>query len=235
MKKAFAMFLSAVVFLGAVGGVCQAQYSETIGGHKAAPANTANVVYVTDFELDTATVQAGEGAAKQIRDSRPRLREGGLLQQAHDARNDPGVKAQDLVDLMTNSLIEDLKRAGFDARKLNTGDPLPIKGWLVRGIFTQVGEGNRLQRASVGMGAGETQMQVNATIDKLAGTMLTPYYEVEAGADSGKKPGGAALSIVKKNPYAMAAKFVMSKRDLEKNVKQTAQNIADDVAGKIRR
>jgi hypothetical protein len=36
-------------------------------------------------------------------------------------------------------------------------------------------------------------------------------------------------AIVTRNPYVAAAKFVMSRRDLPKNIRQTAQTIADQI------
>jgi hypothetical protein len=44
-----------------------------------------------------------------------------------------------------------------------------------------------------------------------------------------RKPAAAPMAIVTKNPYVAAAKFVISRRDLPKNVRQTAQTIADQI------
>jgi hypothetical protein len=51
------------------------------------------------------------------------------------------------------------------------------------------------------------------------------FYKLEAQAGSRKLPG----AVVTRNPYVAAAKFVMSRRDLPKNIRQTAQTVADQI------
>jgi hypothetical protein len=46
---------------------------------------------------------------------------------------------------------------------------------------------------------------------------IEPFYKLEAQAGSRKMPG-----VVTRNPYVAAAKFIMSRRDLPKNIRQTA-------------
>ena len=103
----------------------------------------------------------------------------------------------------------------------------------MRGVFTQVDEGNRVRRAVIGFGAGQTQMQVAVAVDDLTGGVPKPLYHIDAGAQSRKLPG-AGPAIVFAPPVA-AARFAMAGRDLERNVEQAAAKIAADVAQRIRR
>ena len=54
---------------------------------------------------------------------------------------------------------------------------------------------------------------------------------MDTDATSGKTPGAAPTIAL--GPYGAAARFVMAKKDLEKNVKQTASQIADYIAKRV--
>jgi hypothetical protein len=135
------------------------------------------------------------------------------------------------VDLMSNSLIKDLTKEGFNAIRLRSGVPYPAQGWLLRGIFTEVQEGNRLRRAMIGLGEGQTDIQVVANVQDLSLGAPKPLYEIATDAASGDKPGAAPTLVL--GPYGAAARFVMAGKDLDKNVKQTAAQIALRMAKRV--
>lgn len=188
------------------------------------------IVYIADFELDAATIQSGPSLLP-----RPQLPHGPLggvlLARRPGAPKDPAARARELVDLMARSLAQDLNTAGIPARRLAPGEPPPPSGWLVRGVFTDVNEGNRLRRALIGFGQGETQLQLVIAIDDLKAGTPQPFYQLDTSAESGKAPG-AAITL---NPYLAAARFVMSGSDLDRNVRETAQKVAGEVAGRAAR
>lgn len=136
--------------------------------------------------------------------------------------------ARELIELMSTSLVQESAKAGLNARRLRAGDSQPDVGWLVRGMFTQVDEGNRLNRAVIGFGAGQTGLQLVVAIDDAQGTPK-PFYELDTSATSGKAPG----AVITLNPYVAIAKFALSSRDLEQNVKQAAAKIAADGASRV--
>ncbi len=177
------------------------------------------MVYVTDFELGAQSVQREQGRLEGR--SGPVGRVGERLS-GNSA--DPAARARQLADLMSESLVKELSKAGLAARRLPPGASAPGSGWLVRGLFTEVQEGNRLRRAMIGFGEGQTDVQVVATVHDLAHGPPKPLYEIAADANSGNKPGAAPTLVL--GPYGAAARFVMSGKDLEKNVKQAAAQIA---------
>jgi hypothetical protein len=171
-------------------------------------------IYVTDFDLESDSVKS-EGLL-----SRSRL---------HVLREQS--QAQSLVDEMSKAIVSDLAKKGLQAQRLPTAAPLPQQGWLVRGAFLQVDAGNRLRRAVIGFGQGQTDLQVAVAIDNLAtGKAPAPLYQMETEAQSGKSPG----AVVTLNPYAAAAKFVLAGQDLSRNTKSTASKIADEVAARVK-
>ncbi len=185
----------------------------------AGPSTMPKMIYVMDFEL-----QAADG-------SRPE-RSGPIRERLLNplrGRKDPAVRSRELVDLMSESLVKELAERKLKARRLGASDALPADGLLVRGLFTQVEQGNRIRRAVIGFGSGETELQVVVSVDDLSQGSPKPLYELDTTAASGKLPG----AVVTLNPYVAAAKFALAGRDLEKNVTKTASKIADDIAGRI--
>ena len=106
---------------------------------------------------------------------------------------------------------------GLNARRLASSDPIPTSGWLVRGVFTGVNQGNQLRRAVIGFGAGKTDLQVLVDINDLAQGAPKPFYELNTTADSGRTPG--AGPIIALGPAGVAVRFVIASKDLDRNVK----------------
>jgi len=193
------------------------------------PLSPPGVIYVEDFDLEAEEIQGGPSIAPGRREPfglRPNIIAG-----PHSAQKDPAGKARELVDLMATSLVNDLRKLGLNATRPSSGTALPSTGLLVRGVFTQVGEGNQLRRAVVGFGSGETKLEVVVIVDDLVQGSPRPFYEVDTGAESRKLPG-AAITM---NPYVAGAKYVLSGRDLEKNVTNTASKIAADIASHVQK
>jgi hypothetical protein len=179
------------------------------------PPGRPAIVYVQDFKVEKESSNSDQQA---LGGGRARA----LIAQAKSAT---GMQSSQVVDLMASSLVSDLNQGGVKAQRLAAGQPLPQNGWLVRGLFTEVDQGNRVLRAEVGFGAGSTDLAVLVNVADLQKGKLEPFYKLETQAGSRKMPGG----IVSKNPYVAAAKFVMSRRDLPKNIRQTAQTIAAQI------
>lgn len=214
------LFAGAIVaLLAACGG---AKVTDT--NAMAAPASVPTIVYVADFDLDASAVQQS-GPGSLINRVRPGIIGSGPLGVART----PQQQARDLVDLMANSIVDDLHKDGIAAERLAPGMPLPATGWLVRGVFVQVDAGNRLRRAAIGFGTGATNLQVIASVDQLSTNAPQPLYTVDTNAQSGKLPG-AAVTL---NPYMAAARFVMAGKDLDRNAKDTAGKIADQVKTRV--
>jgi hypothetical protein len=187
----------------------------------------APIVYVADFDLDVANVSPDSGPGQRVRRLRGLLPDGpGPLGQDKN----PQDHAKHIVNEMADALTDDLKSGGVDARRIAADQPLPTDGWQVRGVFLNVDDGNRLRRAMVGLGAGQNDIQVAVSCDRLGAADLPPLYQAVEEADSRNKPGGA---LIKLNPYVIAAKFVMASGDEKKTIKKTAQQISDAVIARL--
>jgi hypothetical protein len=131
---------------------------------------------------------------------------------------------------MEQDVVTDLVKKGLAAQRLTPGEPLPPRGWIVQGTVLRIDEGDRVRRAVVGFGKGQTDLQVAVAIDNLSTAVQpAPLYRMQTGAQSGKSPG----AVVTLNPYAAAAKFVLAGHDLGHNVQATASQIADRVVAHV--
>lgn len=197
------------------------------------------VVYVSDFEVDVKPSDPKDSDDDGDRDDINNLNEDnvfpergpirGLLGRLRGDGDDPQAQARMMVETMSNKLVAELKDEDFDAMRIIPTAARPTSGWLLKGVFTQVDDGKRLRRAMIGFGAGQTEVSVYATLQDLS-QPDQPLYRIDADADKGKMPG----AVLMMNPYVAAAKFVMSKKDLEKTVKKAANEIAEQVIAKLR-
>ena len=194
--------------------------------------NAPKIIYVTDFYLPLGKIQrsptlpekAGLGGGPLAR----------LRQDAQAMRGDDSEsKAKKIIQTLGETITSDLKKAGYKAerRPSVTGlrpdffpadASLPKDGWLLGGWFERVQEGNRVEEATVGFGAGSGKVSIEVIVSDLANNPRQPFLCI--GSDNGQKhtPGG----LVMMNPYAMAAKFVISRGETERDVKAMGSAIA---------
>ncbi len=192
-------------------------------GEKLPTASVPVVVYVSDFELQANKIQTDSGRpvaleSRGIPEVRPKRRRGA-------GTKDGDALAQNLVDELATSLVKSMVQAGVDARRLPAGTALPKSGWLVRGIFLEVDEGNRLRRAVVGFGSGKTDLQVQASLDRLSNGPPQLYYQLSTQAASGSSPGAVVLL----SPVMAAVRFSRADGDLQRNLQETSAQISSRI------
>lgn len=190
------------------------------------PTARPNIIYVRDFALDVENFQVDQGVGGVL-SGRLRGRLGERM--LHPMTNvDPEQQVAKIVAEMNKSLISNLKDKGFTAQRLEPSGmvSLPQSGWLLQGTFTEVDEGNRLKRAAIGFGQGATQMQVQVSINDLAGANPKEAFIVFGTVTDPKKIPGA---IVTMNPYVAAAKFVLEKNATDKDIQKTAEQIVNEI------
>jgi hypothetical protein len=221
-QAALAGLLGLGIVLGGCAGRPAPVRDAVMGGAKveqeaAAPrpqVSLPQMVYVADFRLDAQAQEAGGSLA-----DRPRL-----LHLPGESQS-PAEQAAKIVNLTAQALTDDLNRAGVPAQRLPPGAPLPVSGWLVRGAFTEASEGSTVRRAVVGFGAGAPKMEVQVGVSDLADQPEAPFVILGTATDPERLPGG----LPTRNPYVVAAKFVLEKGAPDREVKATAQAIADEL------
>lgn len=176
------------------------------------PTSAPTTVYIQDFDLDYEATHDAERKGPPVV---------GRVMSRVSQRDDPQLKAAKLVELMSSSLVKGFSEQKIDARRCIPGTPLPVEGWLIRGVFTEVDQGKRIVRAAIGFGAGSTDMELYVSVSDLAENPDAPFIIFGTEKDPGRIPG----AVVTMNPYVAAAKFVMEKNASERDVKKTASQI----------
>ncbi len=172
-------------------------------------------IYIKNFELDSANFQGDQSILSRIPIGSRLMNRGG--------QNDPAA----IVNNMAEALVSAFEQQHLPARRLDPYQSnLPSKGWLISGVFTEVDEGNRVQRAVLGFGQGSTQMTVQIGVSDLASkNPQAPFIVFGTIKDPSKMPG----AVVTKNPYVAAAKFVMEKNASNKDINNTAEQIVTEI------
>ncbi|HEY9162376.1 MAG TPA: DUF4410 domain-containing protein [Desulfomonilia bacterium] len=196
------------------------------GDNKTKAIARPSIIYVTDFHLDPDQLQK-ESIIKRD----------GIVKKRLDALkpdDDPSQKAAKLIAALSGSIIKGLKDAGqnvdycpnssglrkdFVPQDLN----LPSDGWLVAGWFSKVDEGNRALSSTVGFGKGAESIQIEVDVYDLSEKSGGPFLHIGSESGAKKIPGG----LITKNPYTMAAQYVLSKGATEKDVQKQGSAIAE--------
>jgi len=191
----------------------------------AVPERTS-VIYVTDFELDSADASFEPAPARSgtrpANDSAPQV--------STSAKADPSAaQAQHIVKIMSDNLLKDFAKAGYTTKLLRASDPRPDDGFLIAGVFTQVATDNRLRRAVLGSGQGADAWQLYVSARDLA-HFTPPLYEVDPADVNSEKPG----AVIVINPNADAVKFSVEADLTDKSIKQTAQHISAELLKQIK-
>lgn len=180
-----------------------------------ASADKSKIVYVSDFELD---VPAGtDGKASPAVAPAPAAQP-----DARDVKKEdsPAEQASKLVDLLSSTLVKQLEKAGYTARRMRPGEARPDEGIRILGVFAEPDEQNRLRRAVIGNGVSVGKMALFVEISNLA-RPDQPLYALADPKTNDDKQG----PVITVSAYAPVAKFEMPKNVTDKAVEDTASKI----------
>jgi hypothetical protein len=182
------------------------------------------VVYVADFVIDPSLVQTSPQATG---------REGGLLSRLRQRggnadSSDPATEAAQAVNQLADSIVSSLVRAGVPAERIGAQTSVPADCWMLEGRFDKLSEGNRLQQSVIGFGAGEPEVEVSGTMDAMQGTETILTFGDQSRQSH--MPGGA----VSRNPYVIAAKFVLSRGATGRDVQKLGESVASEIVNYMR-
>jgi hypothetical protein len=190
-----------------------------------APGEKPSVIYVADFGLVPGAIGDEKGVLSEVP----------IIRQPADellyGQKPPTERAHELVELMSISLVKDIEKAGHRAVRYEPTATLPTNGWLVRGMYTKVQEGNRLRRSLVGFGVGKTDVQVVTVFNDLSQGPPEPICQVDTTATDGELPGVGPTLIL--TPYGATARFLLAGTDLDRNVRATATRVKEALVQEI--
>jgi Domain of unknown function (DUF4410) len=210
-----------------VAALTPAKVSDVKSNTSAMPAaKSPRVIYVNSFSLSQATKaddrqSSGGGGRPHLLGA---LRGG--QQETIIGQHREEQKEQTLAKVpgaLQKALIADLSQSIAPARSGN-GTDAPPDCWIITGEFLEVDAGSRALQAEVGFGAGQSQLEVRARVYSTR-DLNRPFLTFDSQGASGHMPG----AVLSKNPYVAAAKFVMSKREPEREAKKVANSIAQEI------
>ena len=192
----------------------------TVNSPPVDPADRSKVVYVSDFDLDLASkdgkstpVTVSPGASPSSSTNSP---------EAKAETNEE--RASRFVDFVSATLVKELEKQGYIARRLRAGDSRPDEGLRISGVFAEPDEQNRLRRAVIGGGPSVGQMALFVSIGNLA-RPDQPLYAVVDPKTAANNVG----PVITVSAYAPVARFEMPKNVTEKAVHDTANSIVTDL------
>lgn len=131
----------------------------------------------------------------------------------------PSVQARRLMDFFAATLVETLQKGGYTARRAR-GATLP-KGALLRGVFAEPDEQNRIRRTLMGGASLNSRFFLYVGIFNLS-RPDRPLYQLAA-----EQPGGSQFGpVITLNSYIPLAKYELDKNPTEEDVRKICGQIA---------
>jgi hypothetical protein len=167
------------------------------------------VVYLTDFELNA------------VPPTPARLRPPNSAAQQTD--DEPSTQAIRLVKFLSLTLSNSLKRAGYTVQPF-PGSGRPDKGLLIRGVFTEPDEYNRVRRTILGSGSKSAKFVVYIGVNNLA-SPEQPLYQLVAPNTPGAPVDTRFGPLITITSYGPVTSFELERRPSDDAVKRMAEDI----------
>ena len=185
----------------------------------------SRVVYISDFEFDSVAQPPDSNHAPS---AAPRASDATPPASSSPQTSTSAIQAHHIVKLMSDELAKDFKKSGYTAKFLRPSDTRPDDGFLITGIFTQVGADNRLHRAVLGSSEGAEPIQLYVAAQDFT-RFTPPLYQPDPTDDGGTQ----ARPAIQLNPNAEAVKFSIEADVTDKDIKQTAQRITAELVKRM--
>jgi len=162
-----------------------------------APSLSKGLIYVQDFTVDKAVSQPQDPEA-----------------------------AHKLIELMSTSLVQNLKKAGYQAKRVQAGE-VPHEGLLLAGTFTELSKGSHAKRALIGFGSGAAKVDLQVTVIDASKTSRETVYSTSARKTSGNWPGSVIM------PSLTPVKLVLTRNSAEKTIRKAAAKIVSQLSNEL--
>lgn len=131
----------------------------------------------------------------------------------------PYVQARRLMDFFAATMLETLQKGGYTARRARSASP--PKGALLRGVFAEPDEKNRIRRTLLGGTSINPKFFLYVGIFNLA-RPDQPLYQLAA-----EQPGGSQFGpVITLNTFIPLAKYELDKNPTEEDVRKICSQIA---------
>ena len=219
-------------------------------GPAAATPAGATTVYVSDFDLDFVRREPSpKPAPRTSPPSRtrstsrspsgvPRLGPPAATPESSESQSSdssdaateetPAEQANALVNAVSDNIIRALTKAGYDARRLSRGAPLPEQGVRIRGVFAEADEQNRARRLLVGGESVGPNIILFVGVNNLK-KPEQPLYELASPAAPDPRHG----PVITVTSYTPAERFELPRDPSDDELKKVAAKIAADLSALV--
>ena len=221
--------------------------SHVTQGSNANPGNS-KVVYVKDFELEvgrrSTDKDSPKGSASDPASSEPgapssspttgpigKPSSSPATAQSADSRaeNSPAVRANALVNAVSESLVKALEKAGYTVHRQRAGEAPPQTGLRIRGVFAEPDEQNRIRRLVVGGDSTSPKMSLYVGVDDLT-RPEQPLYELAKPPNNDARRG----PVITVTSFSPVARFELDKNPSDDDLKKIAGDIVADLNALLR-
>jgi hypothetical protein len=140
-------------------------------------------------------------------------------------------------------LVAEIRAMGMPAERASAVSQAKVNDLVIRGYLLSVKKGDALERVTVGLGAGASELTATVEAFQMTATGLRKLGGGELDAGGGKAPGaavGAAVLIATHNPLGLIVSTGVKaygeesgKSTIEGRADQTAKEIADQLKKKF--
>lgn len=199
--------------------VAQGRYRDSLDSTRAAQNSASDVknvpIYVTDFELASRPPRPG---AKTGSESPKNIPTDAIYPDSEPAP----IQARRMVEAFSNMLLEQFQKNGYNATRL-TGS-LPTSGVLLRGVFAEPDEMNRVRRAILGTGAPGPTFTLYVGVFNL-GHQDQPLY-LPAVVQAPSSLYGPAITL---NAYIPMVKYDVPKDPGAEDVRKVCRHLVSQL------
>jgi uncharacterized protein DUF4410 len=165
------------------------------------------VIYISDFELQAVS---------------PKLRPADVKTQPQS--DEPSEQAKRIVSSLKLDLIEALKKAGFSVQSFPQQSGRPDNGVLIRGVFTEPDEYNRVRRVLLGSGSPSPKFVLYVGASNLA-RPDQPLYQLVPFNAPGFPIETRFGPLITVNSYLPVTSFDLPRRPSDDDLKRIAGDI----------
>jgi Domain of unknown function (DUF4410) len=172
-------------------------------------------VLVGDFELFSVLPPPSSPQTQSV----PKSQQAPKALPAPEDAELPSTQARRLMDFFAATLVDALKKSGYSARRAR-GATLP-KGALLRGVFAEPDEKNRIRRTLLGGTSANPKFFLYVGIFNLA-RPDQPLYQLAEEQPAGSQFG----PVITLNNYIPLAKYELDRNPSDEDVRKVCAQIA---------
>jgi hypothetical protein len=145
------------------------------------------------------------------------------------AENSPAVRANALVNAVSESLVRALEKAGYTVHRQRAGEAPAQTGLRIRGVFAEPDEQNRIRRLVVGGDSTTPKMLLYVGVDDLT-RPEQPLYELAKPPNKDARRG----PVITVTSFSPVARFELDKNPSDDDLKKITGDIVADLNALLR-